>query len=268
MALIKTDAIVLRRRHYSESSLVVTLFGRDRGRLDALAKGCRREKSPLFGHLDLYQREEALILERPQAGLDILLEASFLDEHAGLRFSPPAFAAAGLLSELAAEAVFPGDPQPGLYDTLAGALCLLADLGGAEFRIGLAAGGGFSRPEREALIGRTVKLALLDMLAWLGFGLELGRCVGCDRRPGSEEKVWLSRSRGGLVCRSCRDGGGRPPVGGLALSALRDRGEGSEKLEMALPATERRRWLKFLIEYAQQVLEKPLRSADVLFQTW
>ena len=189
-----------------------------------------------------------------------------MDEHAGLRFSPPAFAAAGFLAELAAEAVFPGDPQIGLYDTLAGALRLLAERGGTESRIGLAAADGFSSREMETLIVRTLKLAILDMLAWLGFGLELGRCVGCGRVHDPEDKAWLCLGQGGIVCRSCHAKTKGLPVRGPALAALRDRGEGSERLEMLLPPADRRRWLGLLIEYARRTLEKPLSSADVLFQ--
>ncbi|MCC8109436.1 MAG: recombination protein O N-terminal domain-containing protein [Planctomycetes bacterium] len=58
MNTIKDEAIILRNRRFSESSLVATLLSRDHGRVDVLAKGCRREKSPMFGHLDLYQKEQ------------------------------------------------------------------------------------------------------------------------------------------------------------------------------------------------------------------
>ncbi len=269
MATIKTEAIVLRTRRFSESSLVATLLGKGSGRLDVLAKGCRREKSPLFGHLDLYQREDVLVLERPQAGLDLLTEAAFLDEHAGLRFSPPAFAAAGLLAELAAEATLPGEPQPGLFAALAGALRVLSDLGEAPARAGLAPPLPFDRADKDILIGRAAKLALLDMLAHLGFGLELRRCAACGAPPDPRQPAGLSRRLGGLVCRACRNrapGGDYAAISPEALAALRERGGGAEGLELALAPGERRRWLRFLVEYAQHVLEKPLRGRKVLFQ--
>lgn len=267
MNSVKTEAIVLRNRRYSESSLVVALLGREHGRLDALAKGCRREKSPMFGHLDLYQKEEVLILRRPQAGLDLLIEAAFADEHAGLRFSPPAFAAAGLLADLALASTLAGEPLTGLYDVLSGALGLLSRLGDARARAGLAEPLPFTPAEKGVLIGRTLKLALLDMLGWLGYGLELRACVSCGRPAEDAAPVALSLRQGGAVCGACRakaaDAVGIRPD---SLASLRERGRDSERHELLLPAGERRRLLRFLVDYAQHAIEKPLRGRKVLFQ--
>ncbi|MCC8190692.1 MAG: DNA repair protein RecO C-terminal domain-containing protein [Planctomycetes bacterium] len=267
MTPVRTEIIVLRTRRFSESSVVATLLSRDLGRLDVLAKGARREKSPLFGHLDLYQREEALIYRRPPGSLDLLTEAAFVDEHAGLRFFPPAFAAAGFLADLTAEATLPGEPQPQLFAVLAAALAMLSELGDLPARAGLAAGTTFSAGDRRVLAGRILKLAIVDMLGWLGFGLELRRCVICGAVPDPEKTAYLSRGHGGLICRSCRsqarDG---IPASAAALASLRGRDATAENLETALTPSERRRWLRFLVDYAQHALERPLRGKRVLYQ--
>lgn len=269
-ASVKTEAIILRNRRFSESSLIATLLGRESGRLDVLAKGCRREKSPMFGHLDLYQKEHVLVLRRTQASLDLLIEAAFVDEHVGLRFSPGAFAAAGFLADLAAEATLPGEPVAGVYDVLAGALGMLSALGDAGGRAGVAEPLAFSRSEKEVLIGRVLKLALLDMLRWLGFGLELGRCVVCGASAdsfGKNKGAGLSPTQGGLVCGKCRAAvRDAVSIGVDGLASLRSRGEGGEQFELRLSAAERRRWLRFLIDYAQHALERPLRGRKVLFR--
>lgn len=262
---LKTTVIVLRARRFSESSVVAVLLSREYGRLDVLAKGARREKGPLFGHLDLYQKEEALIFRRPQAGLDLLTEAAFVDEHVGLRFFPPAFAAAGLLADLAADATLPGEAAPEVFGVLEDALAVLSGLGETAARAGLAEAGALSPAEKGVLVGRVLKLAILDMLGWLGFGLELRRCVVCGgeapARPG------ISRRQGGLVCGGCRAGAGDfVPIAPAALASLRERGAGAERWELSLSAGERRRWLRFLVDYAQYVLEKPLRGRKTLFQ--
>lgn len=267
MSIVSTEAIILRNRRFSESSLIATLLSRTHGRLDVLAKGARREKSLLFGHLDLYQREDVLVFQRQQAGLDLLTEAAFVDEHVGLRFLPSAFAAAGFLADLAAEATLPGEPQTGLYDVLASALGVLSGLGDPGGRAGLSPVQTFSMEERNVLVGRTLKLGMLDMLSWLGFGLELRRCVFCGETPDPKRPALLSRMHGGLVCASCRsktrDGVVVKPD---ALASLRERGAGAERFELELSSGERRRWLRFLVDYGQHALEKPLRGRRVLFQ--
>ncbi|MDR1521156.1 MAG: hypothetical protein LBU23_13590, partial [Planctomycetota bacterium] len=55
-------------------------------------------------------------------------------------------------------------------------------------------------------------------------------------------------------------------IGYTALLALRERGDGSEKREMALPPAERRRWLRFLVDYAEYVFEKRLKGKNLVFQ--
>ncbi len=270
MNTIKDEAIILRNRRFSESSLVATLLSRDHGRVDVLAKGCRREKSPMFGHLDLYQKEEVLIFRRQSGGLDLLTEAAFVDEHAGLRFFPPAFAAAGMLADFAAEATLPGEPQPELYRVLAGSLEVLSAFGDVRSRAGLGEASTFNRDEKTFLVGRALKLSLLDMLGWLGFGLELGRCVLCGtpRQDNDAGTAFLSGRHGGLVCGRCRSkaAGGLVTVSGAALQSLRERGKGGERHELRLRSGERRRLLKFLVDYCQIALERPLKGRKVLFQ--
>lgn len=270
---IKTKALVLRNRRFSESSLVVTLLTRGYGRVDVLAKGCRREKSPLYGHLDLYQEEEVLVLRRPAAGLDLLIEAAFLDEHAGLRFNTAAFAAAGLLADFAAAATLPGEALVEVYDVLSGAFAVLSGLGEPGARAGLAAAASLDAEAKTLLAGRTLKLALVDMLGWLGFGLELGRCVLCGKTGDLGKGAGLGLKQGGAVCRDCAQktaktaaAGGVTVVGMSGILSVRERGAGGERFELALTPTERRRLLRFLLDYSQHALEKPLRGRRVLSQ--
>ena len=54
MAQITTNAIVLRRADYRENDRMLTLFSPTLGRIDALARGCRRQKSPLMAASELF----------------------------------------------------------------------------------------------------------------------------------------------------------------------------------------------------------------------
>ena len=53
MAAEKTLAIVVRAYDFSETSRVVTLFTEEFGKITALAKGCKRPKSPFESALDV-----------------------------------------------------------------------------------------------------------------------------------------------------------------------------------------------------------------------
>ena len=54
MPQITTNAIVLRRADYRENDRMITLFSPTLGRIDALCRGCRRQKSPLMAASELF----------------------------------------------------------------------------------------------------------------------------------------------------------------------------------------------------------------------
>ena len=81
MPAFTTPAIVIRRADYSDYDRMITLFSPEMGRVDAIARGCRRPKSPLVnavepftsGEFQLYAHRERLSLEQCQ------ISESFLD---------------------------------------------------------------------------------------------------------------------------------------------------------------------------------------------
>ena len=74
MGQVITKALVIRRADYSDYDRMVTLFSPDMGRVDCIARGCRRPKSPLVnavepftsGEFQLYQHRERFTLEQCQ----------------------------------------------------------------------------------------------------------------------------------------------------------------------------------------------------------
>lgn len=74
MPSLSTPALVIRRSDYSDYDRMVTLFSPMHGRIDAIARGCRRPKSPLLnacepftsGEFQLYQKGERFTLEQCQ----------------------------------------------------------------------------------------------------------------------------------------------------------------------------------------------------------
>ena len=74
MAAFTTPAIVIRRADYSDYDRMITLFSPELGRVEAIARGCRRPKSPLVnavepftsGEFQLYSHRERNSLEQCQ----------------------------------------------------------------------------------------------------------------------------------------------------------------------------------------------------------
>ena len=79
----KTQAIVLRQRKLGEADKIVTLYSSHGGKIDAVAKGIRRTKSRMAGHLEPLTLGSYLLAEGRD--LDILTQAETIDAFPRLR---------------------------------------------------------------------------------------------------------------------------------------------------------------------------------------
>ncbi|MGI6172660.1 MAG: DNA repair protein RecO [Christensenellales bacterium] len=61
--MIVTNALVLRRSEYKDNDRMLTLLSPELGRIDAIARGCRRQKSPLLNAAELFTAGEYALTE-------------------------------------------------------------------------------------------------------------------------------------------------------------------------------------------------------------
>jgi DNA repair protein RecO (recombination protein O) len=185
MSTEKANAIVIRTVDFSESSLVVTLFTREFGKIGALAKGAKRLKGPFESALDLLALCRIVFLRKTSDALDILTEAKLLR-----RFRPPgrellSLYAGYYVAELLHELTDEYDPYPELFD--------LAD----ETLVALAAG----EP-----VARCVIRTELGMLRILGHMPSLETCVECGTEVPASGRIAFGQIDGGVLCKRCRAG--------------------------------------------------------------
>ena len=181
----KATAIVIRTVEFSETSLVVTLFTREFGKIGALAKGARRLKGPFESALDLLCLCRVVFLHKSSEALDLLTEAKLLR-----RFRPAGHELSGLyagyyVAELLGELTDEDDPHPELFD--------LAD----ETLAALAAG------ESAATWVARFELGALRLL---GHTPSLDTCVECGVAVPPAGRVAFGLLDGGVLCNRCRGG--------------------------------------------------------------
>ena len=194
----KTDAIVLRTVEFSESSLVVTLFTREFGKIGALAKGGKRLKGPFESALDLLALCRIVFLHKSSEALDLLTEAKLLRRFRPAGRDLSSLYAGYYVAELLRELTDDCDPHPELFD--------LAD----ETSAALAAG--------EAVPRRVVRFELAA-LRLLGHVPSLKQCVGCSAAVEITGRVAFGELDGGVLCDNCRTG--RKQVASVSAGALR-----------------------------------------------
>ena len=114
----RADAIVLRAQPVTESSLVVTWFTREAGKLKTIAKGARRPKSPLRGKIDLFYRDEIVFSRSRRSDLHLLRDCFLENAHARLRDSVETLTAASYVTELVELITESDDPNAGVFELL------------------------------------------------------------------------------------------------------------------------------------------------------
>ena len=185
MSSEKATAIVIRTIEFSETSLVVTLFTREFGKIGALAKGARRLKGPFESALDLLALCRIVFLHKSSDALDLLTEAKLLR-----RFRPAGRSLAGLyaayyVAELLGEMTDDDDPHPELFDLADQTLAALA--GGEP-------------------VGKWIVRFELGALRLLGHAPSLDDCVECGAAVAPMGRVAFGLLDGGVLCPKCRAG--------------------------------------------------------------
>ena len=116
----QTEAILIRRQPWSDTSLIVTWFTLAHGKVGTMAKAARRANSPFAGHLDLFHRVEIGFLPGRKTPLGTLREirmlAPFESKSAANVFL------CGYFAELLDLATQPAHPHPEVFDLLARAV--------------------------------------------------------------------------------------------------------------------------------------------------
>lgn len=162
----RAEGVVLRKQSITESSLIVTWYTREFGKLKTMAKGARRPKGPFQGKIDLFYRDEILFLRSRRSDLHLLHDCFLESPHAKLRGSLQALTAASYVGELVDLATELEDPNPTLFDVLTATLDALGIQRGQTaaiiwFELHLLGAVGWA-PKWEA---RTAVTRVLDSLA-------------------------------------------------------------------------------------------------------
>lgn len=185
--------LVWRRADFRETSRLVTLVSRERGRFVALAKGAHRPGSAQLGRLDFLNLCDVTIAGK---GIPLLGRTKLVHEPRALR-EPQRFLAAMHIAELFDRAWLDERADPELFDVLLGAVTLL---------------------ERSPVVTLpTIVLGLeLRLLRALGLIADLDTCSTC----GADSPRYPLGDGAGLACARHRESGSPTPLSAAAAGWL------------------------------------------------
>lgn len=198
MAIQKTPALVLKTLPFRTSSLIVTFFTRDFGKVRGLAKGVRLERETRGAMYELFSHLEIVYYEKTRSDLHLVSEAFLMDSYDAFRGRLESIAYASYFVELVDELTEIHDPHPQIFDLLDFCFQYLASLPGPR-------------------LARLFEIKLLNEIGWLPY---LEGCLTCHKPV--PEKGFFSARQGALLCIDCAKA--HPdalPIDREALSVLR-----------------------------------------------
>jgi DNA repair protein RecO (recombination protein O) len=240
-----TPAIVLRAVNYGEADRIVTLFGRDTGRVSALARGARKSQKRFAGGLGLCAVGEAWVRERARADLATLERFDVAESHQTFATDVARMAHAAYAAELVGKLCAPKQVEVAVFDWLLAFLRLL---------------------DAEGASAERLRVLEIGLLGRLGFGPVVDTCAACGGRNGAGAGLgyrW-DPDRGGAVCLACARGG--RPLGAPVREALvrLARTPLADAAREPLPADVNRDCREALLEIISHHVSGPLKSIEFI----
>jgi DNA repair protein RecO (recombination protein O) len=180
VAVYKADALVIRSREYGEADRLITLFSREYGKLEAIAKGVRKPKSTQRGGTQLFTYGEFLLYRGKT--LDTVNQAQPRESFSHLWNDFDRTIAASGIAELLDISTTREQPEPELFTLTLSFLFLLKYLDPYLAQVAYA-------------------LRLIDLQGYLP---TMEECLGCGKDL-TGEQVFLSSEAGGFLCSLCKN---------------------------------------------------------------
>jgi len=181
MAIQKTEAILLRRQDLRETSLILTFYTKDFGKIKGIVRGVRGARAQLGGGgLEIFACDEIVFYERKNADIYTISQYDLIEFFNPIRGSLERLSYAVYMIELLDSVTSLSDKNSDVFELILNSLKLLA---------------GESSPKRVARIFEIKLLGLLGMLPCLGL------CANCGGAIDSVSR--FSFQHGGMICKNC-----------------------------------------------------------------
>lgn len=183
MANYRTNALVLRRIPLGETDKILTIFSREYGKYNVIAKGARRTTSRLAGATEPLMCIRALMADG--MNLDVVTQCEIRESFPSIRGDFGLFLRATYACELLDKLTAERDPAQEAFDLLLSTLFIL------------------QRAEDPDVPLHAYELKLM---AQVGYDPLLDSCARCERAFGDSSGIMeaaYSAPRGGALCDEC-----------------------------------------------------------------
>jgi DNA repair protein RecO (recombination protein O) len=244
MSIHKTEAIVLRKMDFRETSLIVDLYTRDFGKISGLLKGIRSEPDKFASRLEVSSHNDVIFYKKTNTSLHLVSACDLRDNFFNIRQSMLKAGLMSVMMELIAAIMPPEDKNEDVFNLALECLKELSTTNGPE---------------------KVITIFKIKMLALSGFKPHFDSCVSCGERILGQSK--FSLSLGGLLCEKCahKDLSSRSIFRGTVASILYiEKNDFRSNLNLGLNPQIKKELELILNAFLNFHLEKELKSQKVL----
>ncbi len=184
MEIASLKAFVLRRIKYGESSLIVSLFSEERGKLSVIAKGARtaRSKTGMASILEPLNLIEAEVYFKPSREIQLISKADIISDFSALKSDLDRMETSAEIMRTLGSLVHENEPNPDIWKLINRTMRLME-----------------STPI-DAL--KSQELAFkARLLSALGYEPVLEKCAFCGNLL--DNGGYFAVESGGIICREC-----------------------------------------------------------------
>jgi DNA repair protein RecO (recombination protein O) len=181
MPIQKSEAIVLRRQDLRETSLILTYYTKDFGKIKGILRGVRGLRGLNGGGaLEIFAHDEIVFYDRKKSDIYTTSQCDLIEFFNPIRRSLEKLAYAAYMAELLDSVTALGDGNRDVFELLLNSLKLLAT---------------------QASSRRVTRIFEIKLLSELGIMPALGSCANCSGNVDSSAR--FSVLQGGLICKKC-----------------------------------------------------------------
>lgn len=176
---IQTQGVILSYRDYREVDRIIVAYTKDLGKIFLIARGARKIKAKLAGHLELFNVTELQLVAKRNF---LVISAIHLNTFSTIKSNSKKLKVAFAISELIEKSTPEQQGDENIFNITCDALELLEQA-----------------PKNFELI---YYWFAFNLLARLGYKPELKKCVEC-RKSLSPASIFFSVEYGGMLCGDC-----------------------------------------------------------------
>lgn len=244
MSIHRTEAIVLNRHDFRETSIITNFYTKDFGRLSGILKGIKQEPSKFASTLEPFSYNDIIFYKKRNSSLHLVSACDIKDNFYLIRQSISKIGLACIMMELL-NAIMP-----------------LEDKNEEVFSLTLASLKELELTRNPDKIVTIFKIKILNLS---GFKPHFDSCVLCDDRILGESR--FSLNLGGLLCFKCehKDRSARAIFRGTIASVLHiEKNEFKNNLNLGINPQIKKELDSILNAFLNFHLAKELKSQKVL----